>query len=271
MRVRDARNAEPLLSLVREQEAREMTRVKPSRADTTEYAPATPNQALYDQFITTKEIVFGLGVAGTGKTWWSVKRACAALMSGEISTIVCTRPAIEAGGSLGYLPGTLEEKFAPYFLPVREALEQFLGSGHYTYLVEHGRIQVTPLEFLRGVTLNNTWVIADEMQNATRTQHKLLLSRFGQNCKMILNGDPEQCDLPNIGMSGLHDAWIRLRDETGVGAVHFEPNDIVRSGMCKTVILAYRRPVPESALCENRYMQTVESERAGLERMLRAS
>jgi phosphate starvation-inducible PhoH-like protein len=268
----ERKNNMPLIELVAEREAREQTRRAPTRLDPKTLKPRTANQALYDQLITTKDLVFGLGVAGTGKTWWSVARACRAFEAGEIERIVCTRPAIESGQSMGYLPGTLEEKFANYFRPVRAALEQFLGTGHANYLIEHGRIQVAPLEFIRGETFSNCWVIADEMQNATVAQHKLLLSRFGENCKMVLNGDPEQCDLPRQDLSGLLDAWRRMRDVPGVGAVEFSPEDIVRSGMCKAVILAYRNPAPQSAAptSERYIVNESESDNAGLMRMLKA-
>lgn len=271
---KDRRNSEPLLRLVAEQEARQMQHGA-RRRDERDYEPLTENQRIYDNLIAAKELIFGLGVAGTGKTWWSVYRAARAFQAGQINSIVCTRPAVEAGQSLGYLPGDLDEKFANYFRPVRAALDQFLGRGHVDYLIEHGHIQVRPLEFIRGETFRDCWVIADEMQNATVMQHKTLLSRFGENCKMILNGDPEQCDLPRRDLSGLIDAWLRLRSNPKVGGVEFEPDDIVRSSMCKDVILAYRTAAPAN---EDRretprsldYIHSSDDNDAGLKKFLQA-
>lgn len=274
----DKKNHEPLLRLVAEQEAQTQARPTPVKRDDRAYEPLTRNQLTYDTLIATKDLIFGLGVAGTGKTWWSVYRACQAFKAGEIQTIICTRPAVEAGESMGYLPGTLEEKFENYFRPVKAALNQFLGAGYVEYLIAHEKIQVRPLEFIRGETFKDCWVIADEMQNATISQHKTLLSRFGENCKMILNGDPEQIDLPRASMSGLMDAYHRMTGNPRTGAVYFEPDDIVRGGMCKDVILAYRKPAsiaPNLSISTNApladdYIEHSEDDDAGLRTILRA-
>lgn len=212
-----------------------------NRADTDFFnsvRPLNEAQTLYDTAIKSSSIIFGLGPAGTGKTWFAAMRAAEALHNKTIAKIVITRPAIEAGESLGFLPGELDEKFEPYIRPVRDAFEDYFGVSHFEYLVKRGTIEARPLSLLRGSTIQNAWLLADEMQNATKKQMMMLLSRIGENSKFVLNGDPCQIDLA-YGLSGLEDAAARLKSVKGVNVVSFCKNDIVRSGLCRDVIEAY--------------------------------
>lgn len=227
------RNDEGLMRLV-QTEAILKQAIKPRR-DLVK--PLNDKQAAYDAAIRGESIIFGIGPAGTGKTWLAAMRAAKMLDDKVIDKIVVTRPAVEAGESLGFLPGELDEKFEPYFRPVRDAFEEFFGSTHLEYLIKSGKIEARPLALLRGATIKNAWLIADEMQNATKTQFKMLLSRIGENAKFIINGDPKQSDLP--GTSGLVDAVDRLRPIPGVGIITFHKADIVRSGLCQAVVEAY--------------------------------
>ncbi len=181
--------------------------------------------------------MFGVGPAGTGKTWYAAALAADALAAGEIEKIIVTRPAIEAGESLGFLPGDVEEKYAPYFRPVREALEERLGSGQVEYMIKAGVIEARPLAYLRGSTLKDCWVLADEMQNTTPQQMKMFLTRIGERSTFIINGDIRQKDIG--GNSGLEDAAKRLAHLASVTVVQFTAADIVRDPMCQAIAEAY--------------------------------
>lgn len=209
-----------------------------AKARTAPVHPLNDAQRRYDAAMKSDDIVFGIGPAGTGKTWFAAMRAAEAMKEGVIDKIIITRPAVEAGESLGFLPGELEEKYEPYFRPVREALVQAFGSTHLEYLIRNGKIEARPLALLRGASIDNAWIIADEMQNATRTQFKLLLTRGGEGTKFIVNGDPRQTDLPG-GQSGLADAVKRLGKVRGIGVIRFGKEDIVRSGLTQRVVEAY--------------------------------
>ncbi|CAO3459902.1 Phosphate starvation-inducible protein PhoH, predicted ATPase [Azospirillum argentinense] len=226
-----------LLNLVTELQGAPAPR---SKAKEIVLEPKTLNQAAYDRAIDAHQMIFGLGPAGTGKTWWAVMRAAQAFKAKEIERIVCTRPAVESGDTLGYMPGDLMEKFAVYFQPVRDALEEAFGVSHVEYLIEQGRIEIRPLEYLRGATLKNAWVLADEMQNATVGQMEMFLTRIG-DAKFILNGDPDQCDLKGGATSGLIDALELLEGTGGIGVVRFTEDDVVRSGLCGAIVKAYAR------------------------------
>lgn len=199
--------------------------------------PLTKAQALYDQAISANIITFSVGPAGAGKTWWAAMRAAKALEAGEIERIIITRPAVEAGEELGFLPGELDEKYEPYFRPVRDALEEFLGSGPLEYHLKARTIEARPLAYLRGATLKNAFVILDEAQNTTPVQMKLFLTRIGENAKVVVDGDLSQKDI--AGVSGLEDALTRLLKVPGVGLVEFSREDIVRSGICREICAAY--------------------------------
>jgi phosphate starvation-inducible PhoH-like protein len=220
-----------LLKLAEEQPVR-----RQRRADKI-VKPLTKAQALYDQAITSNIITFSTGPAGAGKTWWAAMRAAKALDAGEIERIIITRPAVEAGEEMGFLPGELDEKYEPYFRPVRDALEEFLGSGPLEYHLKAKTIEARPLAYLRGATLKNAFVILDEAQNTTPTQMKLFLTRIGEETKVVVDGDLTQKDIN--GVSGLEDALARLRNVPGVGFVTFSREDIVRSGICRDICAAY--------------------------------
>lgn len=205
---------------------------------TTPVHPLTQAQAVYDEAFRTKRIIFGIGPAGAGKTWFAAMRAAEALDRGETDRIYVTRPVVDAEEKLGYLPGDLMEKYEPYLRPVRDALEEYFGTGHLEYLLRKKIIEPRPLAFLRGATLKHAWVIADEMQNATVGQHKLLLTRIGENSTFVINGDPSQIDIPRH-TSGLMDAVERMGRVAEVASVLFDRHDIVRDGLVQKVVEAY--------------------------------
>lgn len=200
--------------------------------------PLTESQAIYDDAMAEAKIVFGLGPAGTGKTWFATMRACQKLDKGQISKIVITRPAEAVDEDLGYLPGELNEKFEPYLRPVKDALIEFFGEAHLEYLLRKKIIEPIPLGFLRGATLKECVVIADEMQNATKGQMKMLLTRFGQDAQFIINGDPKQIDIDKQS-SGLMDAIHRTKKISAIQHVWFTREDIVREGLVQEIIDAY--------------------------------
>lgn len=202
-----------------------------------EVKPLNFIQGEYLTAIKSSDIVFGIGSAGTGKTFVAAAYAASELYNRKIQKIILTRPNVETGRGLGFLPGELEEKYAPYLQPFEEIFKRCLGSGFYDYCLKSKAIEPRPLGFMRGSTFEDCIVLADEMQNATKEEMKMLLSRIGKNCKLIFSGDPYQVDIDN---SGLEDAVRRLEKIPGVEVVRFMDEDIVRSPMCKKIILAYR-------------------------------
>lgn len=198
----------------------------------------TEAQGHYIISIEANQLTFGIGPAGTGKTYVCTRYAADMLQRGEVEKIIVTRPAIEAGEGLGFLPGTIHEKFAPYFAPFRAVLDEVFGASHVDNMIKLGKIDIQPLEYIRGLTFNNAIVILDEAQNTTPTQMKLFLSRIGEYSKVIVNGDITQKDIP--GDSGLIDAIDRLEGLRGVEIVEFDEDDIVRSGLVKEIIKRYR-------------------------------
>jgi len=205
--------------------------------DFQEVKPLNYIQETYLEAIKHNPIVFGVGSAGTGKTFVAAAYAASQLFHRQVEKIVITRPNIEVGRSLGFLPGTMEEKYFPYLEPFQAAFERTLGKGLYEYALKNKQIDPKPLGFMRGATFDDCIVLVDECQNMTKTEFKMLLSRIGQNCKMILSGDDDQTDVKN---SGLEDALYRLQNIRGVEVVRFLEGDIVRSDMCKEIILAYK-------------------------------
>ena len=195
-------------------------------------------QGAYLDAIKSNDIIFGIGSAGTGKTFIAATYAAEQLFYKKIDKIILTRPNIETGRGLGFLPGTLEEEYAPYLIPFDAIFSHALGRGFYEYALKSKTIEPTPLGFLRGTTFEDCIVLVDEAQNCTREEMKMLLSRIGRNCKMIFSGDTEQADIPN---SGLDDACDRLENIKGVEVIEFLDEDIVRSEMCKQIIMAYRK------------------------------
>lgn len=201
--------------------------------------PLTNGQRAYDAAFKTSDIIYGVGPAGTGKTWFAIQRAAEELKSGKINKIYVTRPAVEVGEGMGFLPGELDEKFAPYLIPVKESFVEALGSGFYEYCLKSGKIEPIPLAFIRGRTLKDAWVIADEMQNATKAEFKAFLTRIGKNAKFVINGDTSQVD--DGVLSGLKDAIDRTRNLDSVSVIEFSRDEIVRSGLCQQIVEVYER------------------------------
>ena len=198
-------------------------------------------QKRYVEAIQKHDIVFGIGPAGTGKTFLAVACAIAAFKKGEVSRIVLTRPAVEAGESLGFLPGDLKEKVDPYLRPIYDSLNAILGVNTTERLMERGTIEVAPLAYMRGRTLDDAFVILDEAQNTTDAQMKMFLTRLGFNSKMIVNGDMTQVDLPGRQRSGLSDAEHILRNINQIKFINFSANDVVRHPVVAKIINAYEK------------------------------
>lgn len=201
--------------------------------------PLNPRQSEYLQSITNNDITFGLGPAGTGKTYVATAWAAEAIKAREYSTLVITRPAVEAGESIGFLPGQMSEKFDPYFAPVREVLFERLGKSNVEAMIRSERIVIMPLAFMRGSSFKNSIVILDEAQNTSPKQMKMFLTRLGQDSKMIINGDIKQSDIS--GPNGLADATHKLHRLPGVSFVEFSRDDIVRHGLIRKIIDRYEK------------------------------
>jgi len=199
----------------------------------------TMGQLKYIQTIQDNAITIGIGPAGTGKTFLAVAMAIKSLKNKEVERIVLTRPAIEAGEKLGFLPGDLQEKVDPYLRPLYDALYEMLGMETFQKYLTKGTIEVAPLAYMRGRTLNDAFIILDEAQNTTREQMKMALTRFGFGSKMVVTGDETQIDLPSGKSSGLTDAANVLRNTKGVGIVRFQESDVVRHEIVAAVIRAY--------------------------------
>ncbi len=208
------------------------------RHDQDPFKPKTKAQRQYVNAIRNYGLTFGLGPAGTGKSYCAGALAAEAMQSGKIERIIITRPAVEAGENLGFLPGDLDEKFSAYIDAFREILCERLGAGTVKYLIRHGRIVAAPLAYMRGRTFNaDTFVILDEAQNTSPSQMKMFLTRIGEDCKVVINGDIHQSDLN--GPNGLADAVKRLDNLDNVFIHTFERSDIVRSGLVRSVLDRY--------------------------------
>lgn len=204
-------------------------------------APKTVNQRRYLEAIERNDMVFGIGPAGTGKTYLAVAMAVSALVNKQVSRIILTRPAVEAGERLGFLPGTLQEKIDPYLRPLYDALFDMLDSERVEKFLERNTIEVAPIAFMRGRTLNESFIILDEAQNSTPEQMKMVLTRQGFNSKMVINGDITQIDLPNARRSGLLDAMEVLKGVEGISFVQFDEKDVVRHSLVQRIVKAYER------------------------------
>src|SRR5438067_3409322 len=204
-------------------------------------APKTVMQRRYLEAIERNDLVFGIGPAGTGKTYLAVAMAIQALVAKRVSRIILTRPAVEAGERLGFLPGTLQEKVDPYLRPLYDALFDMLESDKVEKLLERNTIEVAPIAFMRGRTLNDSFIILDEAQNSTPEQMKMVLTRQGFNSKMVVNGDITQIDLPSGKRSGLLDAVDVLKGVEGISFVHFDERDVVRHCLVQRIVKAYER------------------------------
>lgn len=230
---RGTRNAQPF------EEIEVITPYQPRRI----VEPLTPKnetQKRYINAIKSFTLTFGLGPAGTGKTYICGALAAQALNEGHVDRIIITRPAVEAGEELGFLPGEADEKYMPYLIPFLDVLHERLGKSKVDYLLKTGKIEPAPFAYMRGRTFKNCIVILDEAQNATPTQMKLFLTRIGEGCKVIVNGDEAQKDIP--GPSGLTDAIQRVSFIPSVKVIKFDSRDIVRSGLVQEIVEAYERP-----------------------------
>lgn len=202
--------------------------------------PRNDRQKELQHHLRTKPLTFAMGEAGTGKTYIATCEACDAFLDGRVDKIIVTRPMVTAEEEMGFLPGTVEEKFAPFFAPVREIMEERLGGrGRVEYLVKARKIVTLPIAYLRGHTFKDAFVIFDECQNTSPAQMKLFLTRLGENVTVCLSGDPNQVDV-DFQTSGLADAESRLYSLPEVGVVHFKVEDVVRSGLTRKIIERYK-------------------------------
>ncbi len=202
-------------------------------------AAKTPAQARYLDALARHELVFGVGPAGTGKTFLAVAYGASLLMRGEVDRLVVTRPAVEAGERLGFLPGDLNEKVDPYLAPIWEALGDIMGAEALRRRRERGEIEVAPIAFMRGRTLAHAFIVVDEAQNTSRMQMKMVLTRIGEGARMAVTGDPSQIDLTNPSDSGLSHAIAILEGVKGVSVSRFEASDVVRHPMVERIVKAY--------------------------------
>lgn len=202
--------------------------------------PQTANQRKLVQLMYKNDMLFAVGPAGTGKTYTGVALAVKALKEKQVRKIILTRPAVEAGEKLGFLPGDLKEKLDPYMQPLYDALRDMIPAEKLESLIEKGVIQIAPLAFMRGRTLDNAFVILDEAQNTTHAQMKMFLTRMGKNAKFMITGDPGQIDLPRHTLSGLKEALLILKNVNGVGIIHLDDKDVIRHRLVKKVIAAYK-------------------------------
>jgi len=200
----------------------------------------TANQRKLVESMRKNDMVFAIGPAGTGKTYTGVALAVQALKNKEVKRIILTRPAVEAGENLGFLPGDLKEKLDPYMQPLYDALRDMIPAEKLALYIENGTIQIAPLAFMRGRTLDNAFVILDEGQNTTHAQMKMFLTRMGKNAKFLLTGDPGQIDLPRRTISGLKEALLVLKDIEGIGMIFLDDKDVIRHKLVKKVIAAYK-------------------------------
>ncbi|WP_461533330.1 PhoH family protein [Sinomicrobium sp.] len=200
----------------------------------------TANQQLLVDTMSKNDMVFAIGPAGTGKTYTGVALAVKALKEKQVKRIILTRPAVEAGENLGFLPGDLKEKLDPYMQPLYDALRDMIPAEKLQNYIETGIIQIAPMAFMRGRTLDNAFVILDEAQNTTHAQMKMFLTRMGKNAKFMITGDPGQIDLPRRVISGLKEALLVLKDIKGIGMVYLNDKDVIRHRLVKNIIEAYK-------------------------------
>ncbi|TDN79644.1 phosphate starvation-inducible protein PhoH [Salegentibacter sp. 24] len=202
--------------------------------------PQTANQRKLVELMRTNDMVFAIGPAGTGKTYTGVALAVKALKEKQVRRIILTRPAVEAGENLGFLPGDLKEKLDPYMQPLYDALRDMIPQERLDSFIEKGVIQIAPLAFMRGRTLDNAFVILDEAQNTTHAQMKMFLTRMGKSAKFMITGDPGQIDLPRRVISGLKEALLILKEVKGVGIIYLDDKDVIRHRLVKKIISAYK-------------------------------
>jgi phosphate starvation-inducible PhoH-like protein len=226
--------------------------------------PRSPGQAAYMDALSRHEMVFGVGPAGTGKTYLAVAQAVAMLQGGKVDRIVLSRPAVEAGERLGFLPGDLKEKVDPYLRPLYDALHDMMPGEQVVRRMGTGEIEVAPLAFMRGRTLAHAFVILDEAQNTTPVQMKMFLTRMGEGTRMVITGDLSQIDLPSGTRSGLRDALDTLEGVPGIHVCRFDKRDVVRHPLVARIVDAYdQREAAEKETREARRSRSVAAEVAG--------
>jgi phosphate starvation-inducible PhoH-like protein len=204
--------------------------------------PRSATQITYMEALSRSDIIFALGPAGTGKTYLAVAQAVQQLITGTVDRLILSRPAVEAGERLGFLPGDMKEKVDPYLRPLYDALYDMLPTEQVERRIASGEIEIAPIAFMRGRTLSDAFVILDEAQNTTPMQMKMFLTRFGMNSRMVVCGDPRQIDLPDIGKSGLADAVAKLEGTEGIATIHFGSADVVRHPLVGRIVEAYEGP-----------------------------
>ena len=204
--------------------------------------PRSATQTRYMHALATSDVIFALGPAGTGKTYVAVAQAVQMLIQGQVTRLILSRPAVEAGERLGFLPGDMKEKVDPYLRPLYDALYDMLPAEQVERRIASGEIEIAPIAFMRGRTLGDAFIILDEAQNTTPMQMKMFLTRFGQNSRMVVCGDPKQIDLPDIGKSGLADAVGRLEGVEGIATIRFSAADVVRHPIVGRIVDAYEGP-----------------------------
>jgi phosphate starvation-inducible protein PhoH and related proteins len=251
-RVPDSKEVKALLRIATEQHPSKLrgafspTRTHPLGKKSV--VPKSANQHRYVEALETYDMVFAIGPGGTGKTYLAVAMAVSALLSKQVNRIILARPAVEAGERLGFLPGTLQEKVDPYMRPLYDALHDLLEADKLESLLEKDIIEVAPLAFMRGRTLNDSFVILDEAQNTTSEQMKMFLTRLGFNSKAVITGDITQIDLPNDRRSGLVEAIDVVGNIEGIAFIYFDERDVVRHSLVQRIIKAYdERPGPHPA------------------------
>jgi phosphate starvation-inducible PhoH-like protein len=210
-------------------------------------APRSPAQAAYIEMLSRQEMVFGVGPAGTGKTYLAVAQGVALLQAGRVDRIVLSRPAVEAGERLGFLPGDMKEKVDPYLRPLYDALHDMLPAEQVARRITSGEIEIAPLAFMRGRTLAHCFAILDEAQNTTAAQMKMFLTRMGEGTRMVITGDPTQVDLPSGQQSGLTEALRILNGVQGIGVARFDERDVVRHPLVAKIVSAYGRADAQAA------------------------
>jgi len=219
----------------------------------TSVTPRTPTQKAYLEAMARCELVFGVGPAGTGKTFLAVAEAVAMMSAGMIGRMILSRPAVEAGERLGFLPGDMREKVDPYLRPIYDALNELMGKERVARKIETGEIEIAPLAFMRGRTLSNAFIILDEAQNTTPLQMKMFLTRLGENSRMVITGDVTQVDLPAGQESGLRDALRILQGVEGIEMVEFNAGDVVRHPLVGRIVTAYDQASSHAIPQKRRY------------------
>ena len=236
-----AMSSEPTLDGIIRQDVAEPPKVM-IRTRKKTIVPRSATQVTYMEALTRNDIIFALGPAGTGKTYLAVAQAVSQLISGSVDRLILSRPAVEAGERLGFLPGDMKEKVDPYLRPIYDALYDTLPAEQVERRIASGEIEIAPLAFMRGRTLANAFIVLDEAQNTTIAQMKMFLTRFGEGSRMVVCGDPKQVDLPQPGVSGLADAVARLQGVDGIAMVPFGIGDVVRHPVVGRIVQAYEGP-----------------------------